>query len=183
MSDLASQLEKITMAHAFLNQVDCLLTVAHALLAKDPCLAVTAIFQTWLQWFKTVGSGVEWLELANIEKECCQLYEQYKGEEWVPPFDIHFALVDPSLEFLMDNLKLGMMFFFQHPVDALVVAREEEWSKGHGGKERVNCGDIMEAGPLTPKAVAGGIARGLVMLPRLATTLRSKGKEKGKGKA
>ncbi|KAG5337582.1 hypothetical protein C0989_009267 [Termitomyces sp. Mn162] len=41
----------------------------------------------------------------------------------------------------------------------------------------------MEAGPLTPKAAAGSIARGLATLPRLATTSRSKGKGKGKGKA
>ncbi|KNZ72401.1 hypothetical protein J132_03493 [Termitomyces sp. J132] len=133
MSDLASQLEKITMAHTFLDWVDRLLMVAHASLAKDPCLAVTAIFQTWLQWFKTAGSGVEWPELATVERECCQLYEQYKEEEWVHPFDIHFAPVDPSLEFLMDDLMAGMMlfeellpndqFFFQHLVGALAVVR------------------------------------------------------------
>ncbi|KNZ78649.1 hypothetical protein J132_11090 [Termitomyces sp. J132] len=188
MSDLMSQLEKILMAHTFLNQVDRLLAVACASLAKDPHLAVTAIFQTWLQWFKTTGSG-------------------YKGEEWVHPFDVHFAPVDPSLEFLMDNLMAGMMvsapaiasasdtakvyqlfedlspndqFFFQHPVGVLAVARGEGQSKGCEGKEAANCGDIQEAGPSTPKAVAGGVARGLAMLPRLATTLRSKGKGKGK---
>ncbi|KAG5335136.1 hypothetical protein C0989_002322, partial [Termitomyces sp. Mn162] len=55
-----------------------------ALLAKDPHLAVTAIFQTWLQWFKTAGSGVEWPELVTVEKECHQLYEQYKEEGWHP---------------------------------------------------------------------------------------------------
>ncbi|KAG5333145.1 hypothetical protein C0989_006211 [Termitomyces sp. Mn162] len=123
MSDLASQLEKITMAHAFLNCVNCLLAMACASLAKDPCLAVTAIFQTWLQWFKTVGSGVEWLELVNIEKECCQLYKQYKGEEWVCPFDVHFALVNPSLEFLMDDLTAGMT------VSALAVASASNTAK------------------------------------------------------
>ncbi|KAG5723187.1 hypothetical protein E4T56_gene261 [Termitomyces sp. T112] len=74
--------------------------MAHASLVKNPCLAVTAIFQTWLQWFKTVGSGVEWPELATVKKECRQLYAQYKGEEWAP--------VNPSLEFLMDNLMAGM---------------------------------------------------------------------------
>ncbi|KAG5347321.1 hypothetical protein C0989_012257, partial [Termitomyces sp. Mn162] len=87
MSNLASQFEKTMMAHAFLERVDRLLAMARASLAKDPCLVVTAIFQTWLQWFKTAGSGVEWLELATVEKECHQLYEQYKGEEWVHPFD------------------------------------------------------------------------------------------------
>ncbi|KNZ81899.1 hypothetical protein J132_10178 [Termitomyces sp. J132] len=157
MANLTSQLEKITMAHAFLNWVNYLLTVACASLAKDSRLAVTAIFQMWLQWFKTTGSGVEWPELAT-------------------------APVNPSLEFLMDDLTTGMMlfedlslndqFFFQHPVGALVVARGEEWSEGHEGKETVNRGDIQEVGPLTPKAAAGGIARGL------ATTPRSK--EKGK---
>ncbi|KAG5323546.1 hypothetical protein C0989_012054, partial [Termitomyces sp. Mn162] len=90
MSDLASQFEKAMMAHAFLEHVDQLLTMARTSLVKDPCLVVTAIFQTWLQWFKTVGSGVEWLELVTVEKECCQLYEQYKGKEWVCPFDVHF---------------------------------------------------------------------------------------------
>ncbi|KAG5333522.1 hypothetical protein C0989_005593, partial [Termitomyces sp. Mn162] len=68
---------------------------------KNPRLAVTTIFQTWLQWFKTMGSGAEWLELANVEKECCQLYKQYKGKEWAP--------VNPSLEFLLDDLMAGMM--------------------------------------------------------------------------
>ncbi|KAG5348995.1 hypothetical protein C0989_006662 [Termitomyces sp. Mn162] len=193
MSNLASQFKKIIMAHAFFNWVDYLLTVAHASLAKDPHLTVTAIFQTWLQWFKTAGSGVEWPELANIERECCQLYKQYKGEEWVHPFDVHFAPVNPSLEFLMDNLTAGMIlfedllpndqFFFQHPVGALAVARGEEWSEGHGSEERANCGDIIEEGPLTPKAAAGSIARGLATLPRLATTPRGKGEGKGKGKA
>ncbi|KNZ76914.1 hypothetical protein J132_10860 [Termitomyces sp. J132] len=125
MANLASQLEKITMAHTFLNWVDCLLT-------------------TWLQWFKTVGSGVEWLELATVKKECHQLYEQYKGEEWVCLFDVHFAPVDPSLEFLMDDLTAGMtlfedlrpndQFFFQHPIGVLAVARGEEQSEGHKGK-------------------------------------------------
>ncbi|KAG5333509.1 hypothetical protein C0989_005607 [Termitomyces sp. Mn162] len=186
MSDLASQLEKITMAHAFLDWVDRSLTVAHASLAKDPCLAVTAIFQTWLQWFKTTGSGVEWPELATVERECCQLYEQYKGKEWVCPFNVHFALVDPSLEFLMDDLTVEMMVSApvvastsntaKHPVGVLVVVRGEGWSKGRRGEEAANCGDIQEAGPLTPKAVVGGIARGL------ATTLRSKGKGKGKAR-
>ncbi|KAG5351087.1 hypothetical protein C0989_008024 [Termitomyces sp. Mn162] len=123
MSDLASQFKKIIMACTFLDQVDCLLTVACASLAKDPYLVVTAIFQTWLQWFKTAGSGVEWLELANIERECCQLYEQYKREEWVHPFDVHFALVNPSLEFLIDDLTVGMM------VSALAVASASDTTK------------------------------------------------------
>ncbi|KNZ72548.1 hypothetical protein J132_02705 [Termitomyces sp. J132] len=157
------------MAHAFLNWVNRLLMVARVSLAKDPCLVVTAIFQTWLQWFKTMGSGVEWPELATVEKECHQLYKQYKGEEWVCPFDVHFALVDPFLEFLMDDLMAGMMlfeellpndqFFFQHPVGALAVARGEGWSKGRGGEEAVNCGDIQEVGPSTLKAAAGSVAK------------------------
>ncbi|KAG5731781.1 hypothetical protein E4T56_gene1560 [Termitomyces sp. T112] len=187
MSNLASQFEKTMMAHAFLECVDQLLAMARASLVKDPRLAVTAIFQTWLQWFKTAGSGVEWLELATVEKECRQLYEQYKGEEWVHPFDVP---VDPSLEFLMDNLTAGMTVSApavasasntaKHPVGALVVVRGEGWSKGRGDNEAANCGDIQEVGPSTPKAVAGGVARGLVTSPRLATTPRSKGKGKGK---
>ncbi|KAG5349001.1 hypothetical protein C0989_006639 [Termitomyces sp. Mn162] len=111
-----------------------------------------------------MGSGVEWLKLVNVKKECCQLYEQYKEEEWAP--------VNPSLEFLLDNLMAGMT----HPVGALVVVRGEEQSKGYDGKEKADHGDIQE-GPSTPKAVA---SRGLATLPRLATTSRSKGKEKGK---
>ncbi|KNZ80082.1 hypothetical protein J132_07369 [Termitomyces sp. J132] len=176
MSDLASQFEKAMMAHAFLEHVDQLLTVARASLAKDPCLAVTAIFQTWLQWFKTAGSGVEWLELATVERECHQLYEQYRGEEW--------ALVNPFLEFLMDDLMAGMTVSAlavasasdttKHPVGALAVVRGEGWSKGCGGEEAANHGDIQEAGPSTPKAAAGSVTRGLV------TTPRSKGKGKAK---
>ncbi|KNZ81262.1 hypothetical protein J132_02097 [Termitomyces sp. J132] len=164
--------------------------MARASLAKDPCLAVTAIFQTWLQWFKTAGSGVEWPELATVKKECCQLYEQYKGEEWVHPFDVNFAPVDPSLEFLMDNLTAGMTVSApavasasdtaKHLVGALAVMRGEGQSEGCGDNEAANCGDIQEAGPSTPKAAAGGVARGLATLPRLATTPRGKGKGKGK---
>ncbi|KNZ71664.1 hypothetical protein J132_07830 [Termitomyces sp. J132] len=84
----------------------------------------------------------------------------------------------------MDDLTVGMMVSApavtsasdttKHPVGALAVVRGEGWSKGCRGKEVVNCGDIQEAGPSTPKAVAGGIARGL------ATTLKSKGKGKAK---
>ncbi|KAG5349472.1 hypothetical protein C0989_003589 [Termitomyces sp. Mn162] len=131
----------------------------------------------WLQWFKTAGSGVEWLELVTVERECHQLYEQYKGEEWVHPFDVHFVPVDPSLEFLMDDLMAGMMVSApvvtsasntaKHPVGVLAVARGEGRSKGHGGEEAANHGDIQEVGPLTPKAVAGGVTR----------------ESKGKGKA
>ncbi|KAG5721952.1 hypothetical protein E4T56_gene18395 [Termitomyces sp. T112] len=130
-----------------------------------------------------MGSGVEWLELTNIEKECCQLYEQYKGEEWVHPFDMHFAPVDPSLEFLLDNLMVGMTVSApavastsdtaKHLVGALAVVRGKEWSKGCSGKEKADCEHIQE-GPSTPKAVTGSVARGL------ATTLRSKGKGKEK---
>ncbi|KAG5334257.1 hypothetical protein C0989_003649 [Termitomyces sp. Mn162] len=93
----------------------------------------------------------------------------------------------------MDNLIAGMMVSAlavtsasntaKHPVGALVVVRGKEWSEGHGGEERANCGDIQQEGPSTPKAVAGSIARGLVISPRLATTPRSKGKGKGEGKA
>ncbi|KAG5322656.1 hypothetical protein C0989_012526, partial [Termitomyces sp. Mn162] len=158
------------MAHAFLDRVDRLLAVARASLAKDPRLAVTAIFQTWLQWFKTSGSGVEWPELATVEKECRQLYEKYKEEEWVRPFDVHFAPIDPSLEFLMDDLTAGMTVSAsavasasdpaKHPVGALAVARGEGRSEGRRNEEAANRGDIQEAGPSTPKAAAGGVARG-----------------------
>ncbi|KAG5347317.1 hypothetical protein C0989_012310 [Termitomyces sp. Mn162] len=44
-------------------------------------------------------------------------------------------------------------------------------------EEAANRGDIQEAGPSTPKAAAGSVARGL------ATTPKSKGKGKGKAKA
>ncbi|KNZ78244.1 hypothetical protein J132_01222 [Termitomyces sp. J132] len=185
MSDLASQFEKTMMAHAFLERVDRLLAMACASLAKDPHLAVTAIFQMWLQWFKTAGSGVEWPELVTLEKECCQLYKQYKGEEWVHPFDVHFTQVDPSLEFLMDNLTVGMTVSApavastsdttKHLVGALAVVRGEGQSKGHGDNEAANHKDIQEAGPSTPKAAAGGVARGVttagpIMTQRAAGT-------------
>ncbi|KAG5334798.1 hypothetical protein C0989_003064 [Termitomyces sp. Mn162] len=90
----------------------------------------------------------------------------------------------------MDNLTTGMTVSApvvasasdtaKHLVGALAVARGEGWSEGHRGKEAANHGDIQEAGPLTPKAAAGGIARGLVTSPQLATTPRSKGKRKAK---
>ncbi|KAG5349421.1 hypothetical protein C0989_004001 [Termitomyces sp. Mn162] len=68
-----------------------------------------------------------------------------------------------------------------HPVGALAVVRGEGWNEGRGNNEAANCGDIQEAGPLTPKAVAGGVARGLATSPRLATAPRSN--RKGKAKA
>ncbi|KAG5715371.1 hypothetical protein E4T56_gene8236 [Termitomyces sp. T112] len=64
----------------------------------------------------------------------------------------------------------------KHPVGALAVARREGQSKGCRGEEEANCGDIQEVGPLTPKAAAGGVTRGL------ATTPRSKGKGKAKAR-
>ncbi|KAG5332820.1 hypothetical protein C0989_006515, partial [Termitomyces sp. Mn162] len=78
------------------------------------------------------------------------------------------APVYPCLEFLMDDLMAGMMVSApavtsasntaKHLVGALVVARGEGWSEGCGGEEAANCGDIQEAGPSTPKAMAGGVA-------------------------
>ncbi|KAG5333011.1 hypothetical protein C0989_006359 [Termitomyces sp. Mn162] len=70
----------------------------------------------------------------------------------------------------------------KHLVGALAVARGEGWSKGCEDNEVANCGDIQETGPLTPKAVASSIARGLATLPGLVTTPRSKGKGKGKAR-
>ncbi|KAG5348972.1 hypothetical protein C0989_006820, partial [Termitomyces sp. Mn162] len=114
----------------------------------------------------------------------------YKEEEWVRPFDVHFAPVDPFLEFLMDDLTVGMTVSApavastsdtaKHPVGALAVVRGEGQSEGCGDNEAANYGDIQEVGPLTPKAAAGSIARGLATSPRLVTTPRSKGKGKGK---
>ncbi|KNZ79578.1 hypothetical protein J132_09167 [Termitomyces sp. J132] len=108
----------------------------------------------WLQWFKTAGSGVEWLELATVKRECHQLYKQYKGEEWVCPFDVHFALVDPSLEFLMDDLMAGMTVSApavasasdttKHPVGVLAVARGEGWRKGKAKARDEEDKDIEE---------------------------------------
>ncbi|KAH0588135.1 hypothetical protein H2248_006854 [Termitomyces sp. 'cryptogamus'] len=122
-------------------------------LAKDPCLVVTTMFQTWLQWFKTFGSGVKWSELVTV-KECCQLYKQYKGEDWIHPFDVHFALV--GLEFLMEDLAAGMTVSAlavasasnttKHPPHALVVATGVEWSKGCGNESSANQGDNGVAG-------------------------------------
>ncbi|KAG5724828.1 hypothetical protein E4T56_gene12635 [Termitomyces sp. T112] len=145
MSDLASQFEQTMMAHTFLEHVNQLLTVAHASLVKDSRLAVTAIFQMWLQWFKTAGSGVEWLELAIVEKECHQLYEQYKGEEWVYPFDVHFVPVNPSLEFLMDDLMVGMT------VSALAVTSTSNTAKHPVGALAVGEGNV-EMREMTPLA-------------------------------
>ncbi|KAG5349641.1 hypothetical protein C0989_002615 [Termitomyces sp. Mn162] len=104
---------------------------------------------------------------------------------------MHFAPIDLLLEFLLEDSMAGMtlfedlslddQFFFQHLLGALVVARGEEWSQGCRGKDRANCGDIIrEASPSTPKIAAGSVTKGLATLPRVVTTLRSKGKGKGK---
>ncbi|KAG5336752.1 hypothetical protein C0989_011940 [Termitomyces sp. Mn162] len=69
-----------------------------------------------------------------------------------------------------------------HLLGALAVAWGEEQSKGCGGEDRANCGDIREAGPLTPKVAVGSVAKELATLPRVVTTLRSKGKGKGKAR-
>ncbi|KAG5348738.1 hypothetical protein C0989_008559, partial [Termitomyces sp. Mn162] len=102
------------------------------------------------------------------------------------------APVNPSLEFLLGDLMAGMtlfkdlslddQFFFQHLLGALVLVRGKEQSKGHRSKNRANCEDIREAGPSTPKVASGSIAKELAMLPRVVTTLRSKGKGKGKAR-
>ncbi|KNZ76554.1 hypothetical protein J132_09636 [Termitomyces sp. J132] len=71
----------------------------------------------------------------------------------------------------------------KHLVGALAVARGEGRSEGRRNEEAANRGDIQEAGPSTPKAATGGVARGLATSPKLATTPKSKGKGKGKAKA
>ncbi|KAG5732782.1 hypothetical protein E4T56_gene2813 [Termitomyces sp. T112] len=96
----------------------------------------------WLQWFKTAGSGVEWPELANVKKECCQLYEQYKGEEWVCPFDVHFAPVNPSLEFLLDDLMVEMT------VSAPAVTSASDTTKMIAGEEGEGDVEMRETTPL-----------------------------------
>ncbi|KAG5732380.1 hypothetical protein E4T56_gene11504 [Termitomyces sp. T112] len=63
-----------------------------------------------------------------------------------------------------------------------MVTTRAEYSEGHGGEVSANQQDIGEAGPLTPRHAAGGIANELVMLPRVATTPKSKGKSKGKAR-
>ncbi|KAG5349313.1 hypothetical protein C0989_004706 [Termitomyces sp. Mn162] len=90
----------------------------------------------------------------------------------------------------MDNLMAGMTVSApvvasasnaaKHPVGALAVVRGEGQSKGREDDEAADRRDIQAAGPSTPKAAAGSVARGLAMSPRLATTPRSKGKGKGK---
>ncbi|KAH0590124.1 hypothetical protein H2248_000301 [Termitomyces sp. 'cryptogamus'] len=55
------------------------------------------------------GSGMEWVELATVDKECQQLYEQYKGEDWIREFNKHFACLLPLLEFLLEELETEMM--------------------------------------------------------------------------
>ncbi|KAG5335138.1 hypothetical protein C0989_002314 [Termitomyces sp. Mn162] len=150
------------------------------------------MFQMWLQWFKTAGSGVEWPKLATVKKQCHQLYEQYKGEDWIWQFDIHFAPVNPLLEFLMEDLVAGMTVSAlavasasdtaKHPPCVLAVVTGAEQSEGHGNESCMNQGDIGVAGPLTPKGAVGGVAKGLAMLPRVATTPKSKGKGKGKAR-
>ncbi|KAG5350731.1 hypothetical protein C0989_009489 [Termitomyces sp. Mn162] len=150
------------------------------------------MFQTWLHWFETAGSGMEWPKLATVEKECCQLYEKYKQEDWICIFDKHFAPVDPLLEFLMEDLVAEMMVSTmavastsnpaKHPLCELAVTTGVEQSKGHGSEGSANCGDIGVAGPLTPKHVVGSISKGLAMLPRVVTTLKIKGKGKDKAR-
>ncbi|KNZ77264.1 hypothetical protein J132_05974 [Termitomyces sp. J132] len=171
--------------------------------------------------------------ILDAEPSSCKVYPlvPHEQDELDAFLQENMAPVDPSLEFLMDDLTAGMMVsapavtsasntakhlvgalvvargegwsegcgdneaancgdiqevgalatpLRYHLVGALVVARGEGWSEGCGDNEAANCGDIQEVGPSTPKAAAGGVTRGLAMLPRLATTLRSKGKGKGK---
>ncbi|KAG5349806.1 hypothetical protein C0989_001797 [Termitomyces sp. Mn162] len=87
----------------------------------------------------------------------------------------------------MDDLTAGMTVSAPAVASAsdtakhlVAVVREEGQSEGCRGEEEANRGDIQEVGPSTPKAAAGGVARGLATSPQLVTTLRSKGKEKAK---
>ncbi|KAG5730008.1 hypothetical protein E4T56_gene20167 [Termitomyces sp. T112] len=70
----------------------------------------------------------------------------------------------------------------KHPPCALMVMMGVEQSKGCESKGSINQGDIGEAGPSTPKGGVGSIAKGLVTLPGVVTTPKSKGKEKGKAR-
>ncbi|KAG5350938.1 hypothetical protein C0989_008557 [Termitomyces sp. Mn162] len=161
-SDLTIQLEKGTMAQAFLDQVDCLLSVTCHLLATNPCLAITAIFKVWLQWFKMAGSGVEWAELAMVDKECQQLYKQYKykGGDWIWEYAKHSVPL-PLLEFLLEDLEASMMVSasnvakanntMKHPPCKLTITMGVEHSEGCGKEGSVNYGNIGEAMPSTPK--------------------------------
>ncbi|KAG5335219.1 hypothetical protein C0989_001801 [Termitomyces sp. Mn162] len=53
-------------------------------------------------------NGMEWAKLVTVDKECQQLYEHYKEEEWICLFDKYFVPLPPSLEFLMEDLAAGM---------------------------------------------------------------------------
>ncbi|KAG5719755.1 hypothetical protein E4T56_gene18579 [Termitomyces sp. T112] len=139
--------------------------------------------------FETAGSKIEWVELVAVDKECQQLYEQYKGEGWVQNYNKHFA--PPSLEYLLEDLEASMMllkdflssnnqFFFQHSPQKLTIVIEVECSEGCRKEGSANGGDIGEAGPSTPKHAAGGIAKGLVTLLRVVTIPKGKGKGKAK---
>ncbi|KAG5723344.1 hypothetical protein E4T56_gene336 [Termitomyces sp. T112] len=116
-------------------------------------------------------SGMEWAELVVVDKECWQLYEKYKGEDWIREFDKHFAPLLPLLEFLLEDMETGMIlfedlspndqFFFQHPPCKLAMMTGVEYSKGHES----DC-------------AAGSITKELAMLPRVAITPKGKGKGK-----
>ncbi|KAG5729811.1 hypothetical protein E4T56_gene991 [Termitomyces sp. T112] len=122
-----------------------------------------------------VGSGMEWAELATVDKECQQLYEKYKEEEWICDFNKHFAPLPSSLKFLMEDLEAGIMASVsdvarasdsaKHPPCKLAMMMGVEHSEGCGGEH-----------------VAGSVAKGLVMLPRVVTTPKSKGKGKAKAR-
>ncbi|KAG5348893.1 hypothetical protein C0989_007392 [Termitomyces sp. Mn162] len=124
-----------------------------------------------------VGSSMEWAELVVVNKECWQLYEKHKEEEWIREFNKYFAPLPSSLEFLMEDLEAGMT----HPPCELAMTTGVECSEGHGGVISTNHGDIGVARPSTLNHAVGSIAKGLAMLPLLATT--PKGKGKGKAKA
>ncbi|KNZ78067.1 hypothetical protein J132_02359, partial [Termitomyces sp. J132] len=155
------------------------------------------VSKIWLSRMQTIdercnckNSGGKRLGLKNAHVDCCQasltITQHYMRHGRCAP-------IDPSLEFLMDDLTAGMTVSApavasasdpaKHPVGALAVARGEGRSEGRRNEEAANRGDIQEAGPSTPKAAAGGVARGLAMSPKLVTTPKSKGKGKEKAKA
>ena len=90
--DYATMYACLAAAQAFLETAPKVLALGRALVATNPQAGVTLLLSMYLHWFElAVGSGVVWVEQAEVEAECRALYAQFKEEAWIRPFDKNFV--------------------------------------------------------------------------------------------
>ena len=90
--DYATTYACLAAAQAFLEMALKVLALGRTLVATNLQAGVTSILLTYLHWFElAAGSGVVWVEQAEVEAECWALYAQFREEAWIRPFDKNFV--------------------------------------------------------------------------------------------